>query len=221
MSDQMMSLDHDHDDAVVEDRAGWDVRVEHVDINELTLDPKNARRGDVASIVESLREFGQHRPLVARKDGHVIVGNHMLKAARTLGWSKIAVIYVDDDEEKSIRRSIADNATGDRATWDDAILAQSLMEVGNVPGFSDRDFEKIIADYENSLNEEEKEEPTYPIVARLNEEYDYVIIVARNSTDVAWLHTRFQLQQMRSYKSQNIGKSHVLSVERAQEVMGS
>lgn len=193
--------------------------VERVHIGELMLDPKNARKGNVKEIMASLREFGQHRPIVARREnGQIIIGNHMYKAAKALGWEYVQCVFVDDDEETAIRRGIADNATGDLATWDDQMLAELLSDVGQVPGITDAEMQRILED--TSLDDE-TDEPIYPIVARPGEEYDYVLIVARNSTDVAFLRTKFQLRKERSYKSSAVGLSHVVSVERLQELWGS
>ena len=91
------------------------LQVERVSIDVPVLDLENARKGNVTSIVESLQEFGQHRPLVLqRSTNKIIVGNHTYKAAKMLGWYEIDVVFVDDDDFKSIRRSLADNCTGQK-----------------------------------------------------------------------------------------------------------
>jgi len=177
---------------------------------------RNARRGAVAEVVESLREFGQHRPVVVqRSTASVIVGNHLYKAAVMLGWTEIDSLIVDDDDKQALRRGIADNAVGDRASWDKDELAELLDEVGVVPGFDDKEVMQLLARLEAVV---EPAEPTFPIVARLNEQYDYVVIVAQNATDAAWLETNLELRSEKSYKSEAVAKSHVLSVERLQEL---
>ncbi|CAB4198254.1 ParB/Sulfiredoxin [uncultured Caudovirales phage] len=179
---------------------------------------RNARRGAVAEVVESLREFGQHRPVVVqRSTGEVIVGNHLLKAAKMLGWAEIDALIVEDDDKQALRRGIADNAVGDKAGWDKDELAELLDEVGVVPGFDDREVQELLSRLEA---EAEQPEPMYPIVARMNEQYDYVVIVAQNATDVAWLETNLELRNEKSYKATQTAKSHVLSVERFQELIG-
>ena len=61
-----------------------------VPLNELHEDPKNARQGNVQSIIDSLKEFGQHRPcVVQRSTNQIRIGNHLYKAAKVLGWEKI------------------------------------------------------------------------------------------------------------------------------------
>jgi hypothetical protein len=118
-------------------------------IAALRLAKVNPNKGDVAAAIESLQEFGQHRPaVVKKKDGEI-----------------------------------------------------------------DKLLEKLTP-------EEDKEEPTYPLVPRLNEEYDYVVIFAKNATDVTWLTTKFDLRQEKSYKSGAVARSHVLTVERVQELLG-
>lgn len=83
--------------------------------------PGNPRRGDVAAVVRSYAEFGQRKPIVARRRGGgvVIAGNHQLAAARELGWDEIAVVWVDDDEVRAKAFALADNRTaeGTSAMW--------------------------------------------------------------------------------------------------------
>jgi hypothetical protein len=179
---------------------------------------KNPRRGAVAEVIESLREFGQHRPVVVqRSTGQVIVGNHMLKAAKQLGWQEMDALIVDDTDEVAMRRAIADNAVGDKATWDDEELADVMKTIGAVPGMNEADIDKLLS----KLAPPPKiEEPTYPLVPRMNEKYDYVVVFCENETDWNWLQTKLQLRREKSYKSEAVATSHVITVERLQEILG-
>jgi hypothetical protein len=178
---------------------------------------KNPRRGAVAEVIESLREFGQHRPVVVQHStGQVIVGNHMLKAAKQLGWEHIDALIVDDSDEVAMRRAIADNAVGDKATWDDQELAEVMQEIGAVPGMNDADIDKLLS----KLAPPPKiAEPTYPLVPRMNEKYDYVVVFCENETDWNWLQTRLELRREKSYKSEAVATSHVITVERLQQIL--
>lgn len=188
-----------------------------VPIEYLELARKNPRRGAVAEVVESLRQFGQHRPVVVqRSTAQVIVGNHLLKAAKALGWAELDCYVVDDDDDQAMKRALADNAVGDKAGWDEAELAEVLAEVGPVPGFDEGDIDKLIAKLQP---EQDKAEPTYPLVPRLNEKYDYVMIFCENETDWTWLQTRLELRREKSYKSSAVATSHVVTVARLQELL--
>jgi hypothetical protein len=187
-------------------------------IAALRLAKVNPNKGDVAAAIESLQEFGQHRPaVVKKKDGEIIVGNHMTKAALQMGWDALDVFFVADDDTKALRRAVADNAVGRRAQWEEQELADVMQAIGATPGFDQGEIDKLL---EKLTPEEDKEEPTYPLVPRLNEEYDYVVIFAKNATDVTWLTTKFDLRQEKSYKSGAVARSHVLTVERVQELLG-
>ena len=100
-----------------------------VQIDSLTLLPGNPRRGDIEAVARSYERFGQRKPIVARRDGTVIAGNHQLQAAQKLGWDEIAVVYVDDDDLTAKAFALADNRTGDLGTYDLESLESLLKEV--------------------------------------------------------------------------------------------
>ena len=98
-------------------------------IDTLKEMPGNPRRGDVEAVRRSYETFGQRKPIVATEDGTVIAGNHQLKAARELGWEKIAVVLTDDDDLKAKAFALADNKTSDLGTYDDEALTEILAEL--------------------------------------------------------------------------------------------
>lgn len=192
------------------------MEVVQVPVDDLVLDDRNAWSGDVGAIVESLREFGQHRAcVVQRSSNKVIAGNHMLKAARLLGWDTIGVTYVDDDDKAAIRRAIADNATHKKGDFVDDVLRELIMEVGDAPiaGLDDRDINRLMREVVDNV----RPEPVYPIVARLNEQYSYVMVIATSEIDDLWLEDTFHLRTERSYKNQKVAHSRLVTVERLRE----
>lgn len=123
-------------------------------VEDLIPDDKNPIRHDeknIKEIMRSLEEFGQHAPLVVQQSSNrVIVGNARLEAAKRLGWEKVWVMYVDDDDTKAIRRGIADNKTGELSTWNDAALKLlledlSMDDAADIPGFDPEEIEKILS----------------------------------------------------------------------------
>jgi hypothetical protein len=163
------------------------MEVKRMRLDELHLDDKNARKGNVASIIESLKEFGQHRPIVVQKStGRIIAGNHLFQAAQSLGWEHIDCVLVEDDDEKAIRRGIADNATSDLARWDDDQLKELLTEVGtDIAGVDDAMLKRLFRQMQ------EEADPIYPLVPKPGEKYDYVVLFADNEIDSAFLITFF------------------------------
>lgn len=125
---------------------------EYTSVASLVPHPDNPRRGRVDAIAESLSTTGQYRPIVvSRATGHVLAGNHTLRAAIQLGWEKIAVTYLDGlspDQERRIL--LADNRTADMGSYDDDALLQVLADLAETDslagtGYTLDDFEDLQA----------------------------------------------------------------------------
>ena len=107
---------------------------------------KNPRKGNVAAIVESLRENKQYRPIVVQQNSKkILAGNHTFKAAKELGWKEIAVVMVDVTDEEAMRIMLADNRTNDLAEYDNTMLAELLESLPTVvgTGYSQADLDLI------------------------------------------------------------------------------
>lgn len=101
-----------------------------VPLNEVHLLPGNPRRGDVGALAESLKAFGQTKPIIVQKSTMTVIGgNHLMRAAAALGWTEIAanVVDVDDDTAKGI--ALADNRMADLGDYDEAALLKMMSEV--------------------------------------------------------------------------------------------
>lgn len=103
-----------------------------VPIDSLHPMPGNPRQGNVAAVANSLRRFGQRKPIVATADGTIIAGNHTWHAARSLGWTEIAVVTVNDDLATAQAFALADNRTADLGSYDDAALLDLINAVAAV-----------------------------------------------------------------------------------------
>jgi len=106
-----------------------------VDIDTLDYLEGNPRIGNVEAIMASYSEFGQVKPIVAKKneDGTstVIAGNHQLEAAINLGWEQIAVIFLDADDKKAIAYALADNRTMELGYTEPELLTDMLLEISD------------------------------------------------------------------------------------------
>jgi DNA modification methylase len=122
-----------------------------VPCSELMLDPANARRHpepNLDAIKGSLRLYGQRKPVVVnRRTGTVEAGNGTLQAAVALGWSHLAVVYVDDDPMTAAGFSIADNRTAELAEWDREALEALLQDLKT----NDPLLDQMLADLGRSL----------------------------------------------------------------------
>lgn len=114
---------------------------------------RNARRGNVDAIAESLQINGQYKPIIVNRGTHtgrpfeILVGNHTVEAAKLIGLEELSAVLIDVDDEKARRIVLADNRTSDLATYDDAVLADLLAEADlEGTGFTEADLDGLLVD---------------------------------------------------------------------------
>jgi DNA modification methylase len=117
-------------------------------IDSLHEDPANARVGhDVPRIAASLKAYGQRKPIVANRlqDGKIEAGNGTYRAAKELGWSHVAVVFVDDDPATAAAFGIADNRVGEFSRWDEDVLREITSNTGDLfTGFEPAELEELV-----------------------------------------------------------------------------
>lgn len=175
-----------------------DLNVVVVPVVDLVPDPENARKHsprNVDAIAGSLRLFGQRRPLVVH--GQVVIaGNGTLEAAKSLGWSHVAITRTPAgwSVEQARAYALADNRTAELAEWDDRILADQLVELDAVGwDVSSLGFEALnppTGDLEG-LDDFDASPPSDPVTQRgdlwLLGEHRIICGDAANSTDYGTL----------------------------------
>lgn len=109
---------------------------------------KNARKGDVGVIMDSLETHGQYRPVVVRAGtNEILAGNHTVKAARELGWKQVAATFVDVDDDEAARIVLVDNRANDLGGYDESALVELLQSLdGDLAGtgFIDDDVDELL-----------------------------------------------------------------------------
>ncbi|MFT5424665.1 MAG: DNA modification methylase [Phycisphaerales bacterium] len=113
----------------------------------------NPRLNDkaVASVAESIRQYGFRQPIVVDGDGVIVVGHTRWKAAAELGLAKVPVhVAADLTPEQARAYRIADNRTAEMAEWDLELLPlelHGLMDLGidlTTLGFDDRELQRLL-----------------------------------------------------------------------------
>lgn len=120
-----------------------------VAIDSLHEDPANARVGhDLDRIAASLKAYGQRKPIIANRlqDGKIEAGNGTWRAAKTkLGWTHIAVVFVDDDPATAAAYGVADNRTAELSRWDKDALREISASVGDLfTGFEAAELDDLV-----------------------------------------------------------------------------
>jgi hypothetical protein len=102
------------------------------DITTLTIDPDNARahpQRNIDAITESLRVFGQMKPIVVDSDGKILAGNGTALAATRLGWSTLLVVVSELGGMDAVAYALSDNRTGELSGWDADTVAKTLRRL--------------------------------------------------------------------------------------------
>lgn len=101
-------------------------------IARLKLDPENANvhsPRSIEAIAQSLRRFGQPKPVKIDADGVVRAGNGTVLAAQRLGWTHVAASRARNTGDRLTAYAIADNRTAQLSTWDDRALLADLQQM--------------------------------------------------------------------------------------------
>lgn len=123
-----------------------------MDINLLIPYENNPRNNDKAVdvVAKSIKEFGFKVPIIVDKNNVIVAGHTRLKAAKKLGLKDVPVIVADDLTEDQIKAfRLADNKTGEVATWNDEMLLEELKSIN---------LDMTMFNFEEPLLEEEQKE---------------------------------------------------------------
>lgn len=115
----------------------------------------NPRKNDKAvdAVAASIKKFGWKNPIIVDADNVIIAGHTRYNAAKKLKLETVPCIRATDlTEEQAKAYRLADNKTGELATWDDGLLKVELSGILNIDlsefGFD----EKMISDaFDDSL----------------------------------------------------------------------
>ena len=103
-------------------------------VDEIKPYENNPRNNDdaVDAVANSIKEFGWQQPIVVDIGGVIIAGHTRYKAAQKLGLKTVPVVIAKDLSEEQVKAyRLADNKSGELATWDDELhgVVRNNMEV--------------------------------------------------------------------------------------------
>ncbi len=87
----------------------------------------------VGKVAASIKEFGFKQPIVVDAEGVIIAGHTRLLAAERLGLEHVPVLVADDLTPAQVKAyRLADNRTGQEATWDMELLGIELEDLAGL-----------------------------------------------------------------------------------------
>lgn len=111
-----------------------DLKVELVPLSELRPHPRNYKEhpdDQIEHLMQSIKENGLYRNIVVARDGTILAGHGVVKAARKLSLTDVPVIRLDldSDEPRALKVMAADNEVAHLAEVDDRALSELLKQV--------------------------------------------------------------------------------------------
>jgi hypothetical protein len=130
------------------------LKIESVAVTDLKPYANNPRKGNVKVIAESLKTYGQYKPItVNSRTREILAGNHTFQAAVELGWETIDVTFVDVDEETAGKIVAIDNRSSDLGEYDNEKLLELLSSIPDLDGsgYEQTDLDDLRALLEESV----------------------------------------------------------------------
>lgn len=185
-----------------------------VDSSEITVNEKNPWRHtlDQRKALEAiLNEVGFAGAVLCRRDeeGRLVLIDGEL---RTEHCAQVPVLVLDVTEEEADKLLAVYNQVAKLVGTDQKAMA-ALMESLK---FDEAHLAEMVEKM-SGVHVPLKEKPKYEIVQQFNESYHYLIVFARNTTEMLWLEQRLKLEQMGSYKNSAVGVGRVLTVPQFKE----
>ena len=125
----------------------------------LVPNPRNPRTHppeQIERLSASLLRDGQTKPVLARRENHMLIAGHgVTAAALRLGLGEIAVLLWDVDQATADRVMLADNQFGDLSANDKEKVASLLGEIDQADylatGFAPEEVAKLMASFDEAI----------------------------------------------------------------------
>jgi len=142
------------------------LKIEQVAVDVLRpaeYNPRVMPPDEMKKLQRSLQQWGFVEPLVVRRRDMTVIGGHQrLEAAKSLGMTRVPVVFVDLDENQAKALNIALNKI--HGDWDLPKLGELLDELKDLPdldetltGFDPKEMDQLLAELERSQRSQEEE----------------------------------------------------------------
>lgn len=134
-------------------------KIELVQVQDLVPYEKNPRKHGkgLDELVKSITENGFTNPIQIDQNNRVIAGHGRLQAAKRLNLNRVPCVRLDVTDEEYHKLLISDNKIGELSKWDNKLLQETMMILGDlkdleIPGFSLEDIDKVFGHKHNDIS---------------------------------------------------------------------
>ena len=126
------------------------------------------------------------------------------------GAYEVNVLVPDRELPAEVRKQIILASNVNEGEWIDEILREQYADVLADVGLSLAAMDELVAEAGAAGKQAQ---PEYPIVAEFSEKYEAFIIVCRNEIDANNVRELLGVDKRQSYKSQEVGLTHVIDAK--------
>lgn len=108
------------------------MEIKDIKVSELKEYENNPRHNEeaVEAVAESIKQYGFKVPIILDRNGVIVAGHTRKRAAELLGLETVPCYIAADLTPEQVKAyRLADNKTGELATWDFEKLEQELAEL--------------------------------------------------------------------------------------------
>jgi hypothetical protein len=158
---------------------------------------------------QKLLELGVFEAATVDTDGVLLTFNkrHNLLMGLGRGAELVQVMVPDRPLSVDERKKIILASNINEGEWIDEILRADYDGVMQDMGLTLASIDELL---EGTAGQATEQKPEYPIVAEFSEKYTAVVIVCRNDIDANFLKQVLGIDTMQSYKSKEVGTTHVI-----------
>ena len=148
--------------------------IEYVPLDQLTLDPLNARLhtpAQIKQIARSISAFAFNAPILVDANCKILAGHGRVLACRQLDWSEAPIIRLEHLTPAQAQAfAIAENRLVEASSWDEAVLAEHFKVMADldldfgldVTGFSIGEIDLKIAGLDDAADDKADAAPVPP-----------------------------------------------------------
>lgn len=196
------------------------LQIENLPIYDIKPYDKNPRNNEkaITAVAESIESFGFNQPILIDQHNRIAAGHTRWEAAKLLNMMGVPCVRRTMTEAEFIAYNLADNKTGEIATWDKKSLGECLhilddLNSLDVPGFSDSEIDKLFG-VQNTTESSTVEYIDIEDEQHISESGQHVTVetVADDRARIKILKLNFAAKQYRSVNSKlkAIMKEHEL-----------
>lgn len=193
-----------------------EVLVKISDIKENKKNPRKISAKQNAGLSKSLNKFGLIDKPILNKDLTLIAGHQRKKLYENKGVKEMPCMVPEIQLSKEEAEELLIRHNLNQGEFDEGKL--KLFNFDNLVEFGfERSDLKFFTEGEKELFADR--DPIYPLSQEPNEEYDYVMIFARNSMEKSFLFTFFDVVKEQCYKSSKVGMGRVVEFTKFEELL--